>query len=525
MHLCPSLDEDSLPRSTPIDVISYYHANRSDDEDDADEGLDDTVFLYIDWTDYNSAFADPKSTLLHVACNDYGWCDEIGLLLDATLDMRRRAESSSSLRPTSSPRAAATANAPTNTTTATDATTSSTTANRGLFQLDSNANTPLTYALSSRADLAVIVRYLQEHQPEHLHANLRRHLPKAVAQFNTDMTLWRDLVDEYADSLFFGDDHQQTKKGHNYGSIRPRQQRRQQRQEGQQQQAVEVDRNPPQQKQHHHHHHFPTPLSYACMYENVGMVEEVLRYHSRGLRGGRKRRHLTRQLLRKPPPNHCHCSRDIPPELTMSPLGCLIHVAGGMDPQYAIYCIRTCIQWVPTLPVLRHVVTEQWESLIAYGICRKAVDRIVYHGLDGNAGPRSLKSMIHLFIAKISSTWQQHPEESENMLDYLLLEDVWGPETARRRDGRGRLPLHVACAHGMEWTHGLERLVETHPDALAERDPSVLDLLPFCVAATALLPGTAENEATKSRTCLQTTSSVYELLRYNPGVLARFVAR
>ncbi len=75
-------------------------------------------------------------------------------------------------------------------------------------------------------------------------------------------------------------------------------------------------------------------------------------------------------------------------------------------------------------------------------------------------------------------------------------------DCARTRDGRGKLPLHVAAAHGLKWGDGFKEILESNPHAVEERD-NMTNLPPFALAAAA-------SEHTKDLTC------IFVLLRQNP---------
>ena len=67
----------------------------------------------------------------------------------------------------------------------------------------------------------------------------------------------------------------------------------------------------------------------------------------------------------------------------------------------------------------------------------------------------------------------------------------------------GRLPLHLALSTGKGWNEGIKDLVEVHPDSLIFPVPQC-KLYPF------MLAGVDDN-------C--DLDTVYELLRYNPGLI------
>lgn len=54
------------------------------------------------------------------------------------------------------------------------------------------------------------------------------------------------------------------------------------------------------------------------------------------------------------------------------------------------------------------------------------------------------------------------------------------PESAKRRNNEGQLPLHIAAVHGIG---GLSQLIKAYPAALRQRCP-VVRLYPFQLAAT-----------------------------------------
>jgi hypothetical protein len=75
------------------------------------------------------------------------------------------------------------------------------------------------------------------------------------------------------------------------------------------------------------------------------------------------------------------------------------------------------------------------------------------------------------------------------------------PKTARIRNQKGFLPLHLAIQNDKCWEGGIQALVEAFPDALAMRDP-VDKLHPFQLAAHS-----------------EDVDTTFELLRVNNTVL------
>jgi hypothetical protein len=227
-----------------------------------------------------------------------------------------------------------------------------------------------------------------------------------------------------------------------------------------------------------------TPLHHACYYQNHHMIYTLLHYYSN--RGERRKKLIKRLMV----PNRI---------AKETPFGYLVPALGRMDSSNAFDCIRIIMQCIDKFHVL-HLIVEKhcyWDVLAKDGTCLSTLERsasnldVCFAAVDDHG-----KTVMSLLLAKIGLS---PSKQALDVLNYILFEQ----DGAIYRDGKGRLPLHMACERGMRWSGGVKQVVDANIFALEEVDNKI-GLLPFALAAT-------------SRAC--DLNTVYQLLRYNPGII------
>ena len=189
----------------------------------------------------------------------------------------------------------------------------------------------------------------------------------------------------------------------------------------------------------------------------------------------------------------------------MTPIGHLVMGLAIMDSyNNAFDCVRIIMGMVENLHILPMVIDkdQMWDHLVREKVCLQTVKRIVeWLNVDVSSETDDHgRTVLSLLISKMSSYTSEELSESIQVLEYILsnCDDV-----ANLRDGKKRLPLHVACDCGLRWDFGMKQIVNANIFALEEVD-SKSTLLPFALAATS--------------TCCD-LNTIYQLLRYNPIVI------
>lgn len=164
--------------------------------------------------------------------------------------------------------------------------------------------------------------------------------------------------------------------------------------------------------------------------------------------------------------------------------------------------------WRKTESVLRVITEDQ---------------RMVHAAIKANAPLVVLQVAVRLYPMQLSGHRQNRFDPTPLMraltlrspptcrFQYLQILLQASARLAEIPNVTGQLPLHVACSQSdlMDWENGLSVLFQSHPTAVAKRDP-VSKLFPFQIAATATEDDSASLDCT------------YELLRADPSVLLLF---
>ena len=229
-----------------------------------------------------------------------------------------------------------------------------------------------------------------------------------------------------------------------------------------------------------------SPLHFACYYQNEDMIQTLLDKYQK-LEG--RKVLLQKRLLTLN-------------EEDMSPLGYLVLNVGDRDDGNAWRCINFVIEAEYVYFPLFHLVCYHMLDAIAKKPnCMKIIRQIVTRlQVDLCHVDEVGRTVLSILIVKMASCEDIKTRLfAMQILDYILEGSM---NTASIKDGSGRLPLHVACEHGISWNKGLEKLVKANVTALDTYDPVT------CLAPFALLAATGEQ-----------LDSVYRLLRQHPNVI------
>jgi len=341
----------------------------------------------------------------------------------------------------------------------------------GLFNLNIKDQCPLWLSLEGGADIVVILNHMRRRHFFYLknHADL---LSKIVAEYCTDVAALEDLVQDYP-TFFDGNTE--------------------------------------------------APLHYACYYQNPNMIRFLLQHY---LRRDSKRKKLLKRLMTNPNTVQKKSSNGT---TNKAPLTYLVQGVGRSDPANSMECIGVCQNMLGSIPVLHYALEEAlWpiddpSPSLTTSQCLQAVRRIIDHwqialqSLDDKK--RTILSL--LIMKQPMSIGDAIVEETLRVIiEHILMRC---PKLAFVRDKRRRLPLHLACEAGWVWINKkaeddnkapvtpsindrnheevLGQIVQANPLALEEIDPKV-KLYPFAIATD--------------------TTTIYNLLRYQPGVLAAY---
>lgn len=224
-----------------------------------------------------------------------------------------------------------------------------------------------------------------------------------------------------------------------------------------------------------------TPLHYACYYQNEGMIHLLLAHY---LKQGNRQKRLLSRLLTLNSENE-------------TPLRHLVLGLGSSDCDNSFSCLMVVMMFVENLHILHIIVEKMWDILAEESACLRTVTRVVQRlnvNLSG-VDHHGKTVMSHLITKMVSS----QSEQTLEVMDYILQNS----NVAYVRDGRKKLPLHIACESGLRWDYGLRTIVNANMIALEELDQKA-KILPFVLAAT---------------TSSHHLDEVYNLLRCNPGVI------
>ena len=180
-----------------------------------------------------------------------------------------------------------------------------------LFAINTRGQTPLRLSLQAGGNLDQIILHLQAHHSDFLERHIYLHIPPLVAEYCPEMTFWHDLVQTYQFLLY----------------------------------PEKMGTNKP----------CSVPLVEACFYQNQAMIRSILQTYSSRKERQRK---LTSRLT---------TTRDD----RKSPLGYLLNSLGNMDAGNAVDCVRTCLAFVPNLPLLHYCVETLGDILMEQRILKK----------------------------------------------------------------------------------------------------------------------------------------------------------
>ena len=173
-----------------------------------------------------------------------------------------------------------------------------------------------------------------------------------------------------------------------------------------------------------------------------------------------------------------------------------------MDAGNALACVRICVNFVPSLPLLHYCIETLGDILMKQESLQRTI-RCLVEQLDQDLRVlHHRKPVLSVLLPKLVSVRDNNTKQQEGLrtLEYIVSHC---PDTVTLKDSHKQLALHAACECGTPWDDGLCILVKANVFALKEMDPKS-KLMPFCLVAT---------------TTSANVSTIYELLRRDPGVL------
>ena len=432
---------------------------------------DDSSVLYFssDANNENDEENDDKTTgggrgatLLHLACERYGWNKEIKFILEEILkhNDNGRIESSKSY------------------------------IHKGMFHETKDAKMPLTLAWNAGSELDQMIDFLRNKHPAYLRANLC-YVSKIMAECGHDTELLVDLIRWYDGKLL--------------DSFHP------------------ADGSSPL---HHACYFQNDPMVWVLLmeymdyyqYDEVGsdanfcllsVQKRLLSLNNEGLS---PLGHLILSVGDPDAENAWGCIDS-----------CVNFFANFYRYYHESYYERTVVPKTQQaqFSILHLFLAHTWDHLLMKKNWMKILDRVVQRleidicSIDKTTGNTLLSIVIDkIAIESTANDRKKTRELSLQILDYFLHPpsmDSFLPDRrpAATRDGSDRLPLHLACDRSLRWKMGLESIVSANMSALESYDPSS-SLPPFALCAI----------GPKSE-----LDSVYTLLRLHPGSIDSVLSR
>ena len=486
--------DPSVPRTLFTKILQWQKKLNKNDDDNDKDAITNDLEEWMDWTlsairchnmtavqvlvtenkellnsNVSSDACSNSNGILHLACKEFGWNDEIAWILKATLEEHNHNVSDDDYSSTCYGLLV-------------------------LFECNAQCETPLRLAVQAGASLHTIIQHLQRHHPVYWQQQVCSTTTSVI------MTQLVPLVAEYCD-------------GHELELLW----------ESRVMEPAWQWRDPHQKaaRQHNNNHNFrnshdgcaaacarPTmsPLQSACFYQNKAMIQRLLDfYHDQKATTSKKKNQSARKLLWN---RLTSKQKEYNSDQALPPLALLVRGLGRMDAGNAFDCVDVCMEYIPDLPIIHYAIEtllllEEEDSTPK--TCLQAVRRIMERfQVDLCALDYSKRSVLSILISVITSSdtvaSSIQKEEGIAVMEYLLSEC---PQIVLVRDSKRRLSLHVACEQGLKWDQGLRSLLHANNSmcTLKEIDPKT-NLLPFALSATA------------SSSDLGT---IYNLLRYDPS--------
>ena len=413
------------------------------------------------------------TTLLHIACEEYGWNDEIAFVLAEILSNNKHHERDGRCY-----------------------------FHNGLFQEMAESEMPLKLSLQAGSDLEKIICHLKEQYPSYLERNLDC-LSQIIAEFCYDMTLLYDLVDAYGIRLLTSVHPKDGSSPLGFACYY------------QNEEMVRVL------LELYHNLNNRTENRESCNNNNRNSLLQV------------QKRLLSPNNEGMSPLGHLLLSVGDPDaENAWKCVNICVRFFADNDNITNFDVNDDCNNGgngisrlqQQRFPVLHLFLLHTWDALIAKKNCMKILDRIIQRFridlcvVDDETG----NTVLSIVVEKLSICSpayhgkKKRPHAMEmKILDYLTTGHPVVPSDvasnhhrpATTRDGRGRLPLHSACEHSLPWKTGLRSIVDANVPALESYDPLTR------------LPAFAHH-AVGPKSDLD---SIYELLRLHPGIIDTFI--
>ena len=509
-----------------------------------------------------------SNTILHRVCERNRWNDGIALLLDAILRRRHRNTKRECIN-----------NRNNSEMHASDEEKEEGEINDeqyalGMFEWDpATHTTPLSMCVengdNSSDDLVTILRYLRDYHSVYFNIHLNRYA-YYIAQYCDAMTFLEEVVNVYPSILIIPAirDHDEDNNDHNNNSDNKN---------NKQHYRTSNDGDTPLHFACYYQNQEMIRFLLGTLSDDDGNrnIRTTCRGHRRRHRrrntaNGRgycfpptrtahQQQHHQSQLQRKDAllnhllkPNH----RNI------SPLGHLILSLGKLDSVNSIECVQICTDSIGghdnLLPLLlHHAIDKYWEDLSnklvlhttimriiqLYDVLPPHQERVEQHTTFVSYMNRHGMGIMSLVIPKLAKMEMNKKKNGrvlsvvrESMTIFGFFLKIFATTddddmASRRDDITGRLLLHVACENGLQFYHTyynehpsvLNTILQRNVHALEVVDP-VSGLLPFALSA-AVTKTAATSSSINNNDPSNKVNTIYELLRYNPGVLSLFSDR
>mmetsp|Transcript_23598 Transcript_23598/g.55912 ORF Transcript_23598/g.55912 Transcript_23598/m.55912 type:complete len:529 (-) Transcript_23598:1562-3148(-) len=399
--------------------VLYYLSNGNDDYDDEN--------------DHATKGGVGGATLLHLACERYGWNKEIKFILEEILKHNDNCgvHSAESFN------------------------------HKGLFHETEDTEMPLTLALHAGSELPEIIYFLRSNHASYLQANLD-HVSKIIAEYWHDMELLSDLIRWYDGKLLESSHRGDGSSPLNHACYYQNQ---------------------------------PMILFLLNGYLDYHRCNEEAHETNICLWHVQKRL-MSQNDKRMSPLGHLILSvGDADAENAWRCIDCCVGFFADFDRDHSVDKRSTSSRTQQQqFPILHSFLAHTWDHLLMKKNCVRIIDQVVQRfEIDvcsiGEEFGNTLLSIVidKMATGRLASDRKKNQEVSLQILDYFLHAPAAGSIRGNRRpattrDRSGRLPLHLACDLSLRWKMGLERIVNANMSALELFDPRS-GLPPFALCA------------------------------------------
>jgi len=400
------------------DSSVLYYSSHSDDDYDYDDESDD-----------RNNGSCRGVTLLHLACERYGWSNEIKFILKEILEHNENGGDNCSKNYH----------------------------HKGLFHEREDSEMPLTLALHAGSDLPEIIYFLRSEHPVYLRKNLQ-HVSKIIAEYWHDMELLSDLIRWYGGEVL--------------NTFHP------------------GDGSSPLSHACYYQNQSMI-LCLLNEYLDYYQCHEFAYDGKTCLHHVQKRLLSQNEKSMSPLGNLLLCTGDPDSENVWRCIDCCIEFFANFYEDHSEDERRILFRTKqPQFPILHLFLVHSWDQLLTKKNCMEILERIVKRleidvcCVDKAAGNTLLSIVIEKMATQNTVNDRKKTRElALQILEYFLHPPAVGSHTvdmcpAATRDRVGRLPLHSACDQTLQWKMGLESIVNAHMSALESFDP-ISGLPPF----------------------------------------------